>query len=76
MVDPDVLTVRDVARDALLGGSFGYLRIPAGATVRVQHLRKKDWYRVTFDVTAGNTLDPSAAARFNAATLQDLQARS
>jgi hypothetical protein len=67
-----VLDVLDVAIDAALGGSFGYLHIPKDGYLNVTWLTKKECYRITIDVTAGHPLSDMSEA-FNAETLRKLR---
>lgn len=75
MSDPaiPIMTVLDAGIDAVLGGSFGYLRIPKGGYLNVAWLSKKECYRLTIDVTAGHRIDEVASAQFNAETLRRLK---
>ena len=68
-----ILTVLHVGRDALLGGSCGWLHIPKDGYLNVMWLTKKECYRVTYDVTAGHPLNDAYAA-FNAVTFEQLKA--
>jgi hypothetical protein len=68
-----ITSVLDAGIDAVLGGSFGYLRIPAGGYLNVTWLSKKECYRLTIDVTAGHPLSEEASASFNAETLRRLK---
>lgn len=42
--------VLDVAIDALLSGSSGYLKLPRGATMRCDWMPRAGCYRITLDV--------------------------
>lgn len=54
--------VLDVAIDAMLGGSAGWIHIPPGADLQVVWVQKKRCYRLTIDVTAGHELAAGAGA--------------
>ena len=67
------MTVLQVGRDAIIGGSCGYLHIPQDGYLNVTWLTRKECYRVTYDVTAGHPLD-DAYVQFNAVTYSQLKA--
>jgi hypothetical protein len=67
------MRVLDRAIDAVLGGTYGWLRVPAGGYLNVTWLSKKECYRVTIDVTAGHPLNDDAPA-FNAETRAKIEA--
>lgn len=69
----NVPTVHDVAVAALLGGSFGWLRIPAGGKIEVARREAADCYRLTIDLTAGWPLDPTKAREYNVESLRRLE---
>jgi hypothetical protein len=56
--------VLEVAVDALLGGSAGWLKVPAGGNLRTDWLSGKGCYRLTIDVVVtgefGSALDVEA----------------
>ena len=65
--------VLDVAVDALLGGSHGWLHVPPGGYLNVTWLSRKECYRLTIDVTADHPLDAASTA-FNAETRRRIEA--
>jgi hypothetical protein len=68
-----IMTVLDVAIDAVLGGSFSYLHIPKDGYLNATWLTKRECYRITIDVTAGHPLDADTAVAFNAESLRKLR---
>lgn len=69
----DVRTVLAIARDSLIGGSSGWITIPAGASLGCQWLPRKGCYRVTIDVRAGRELgDEAKVAEYVADTRASL----
>ena len=75
MSDPPypIMSVLDAGIAAVLGGSFGFLRIPKDGYMNVTWLTKKECYRLTIDVTAGHPLTETEAALFNAESLRRLK---
>lgn len=57
-----IMTVLDVAIDSLLGGSSGFLHIPAGGYLACDWLSRKRVFRLTIDVTPNHPLDDAAVA--------------
>lgn len=69
----DVRALRDLAVDALLGGSGGYLMIPKGSRVGAAWMERAGVYRLTIDVRVDGPYDRAFAEGFNAETLDRVE---